>query len=387
MNLPGFILRRLSATISARGAEIMQYIHERAAWPKLYWDSDKLAKPLAEIRHQQGYLLGRMSTLGFTIRAEASLEILTSDAVKSSAIEGEVLDPEKVRSSLASRLGIDIGGVLPKDRHVEGFVDMMLDATSHHQKLLTKDRLFSWHSALFPTGKSGLHAISVGAWRPAKAGPMRVVSGPFGREKIHFEAPEAKRLAKEMRQFLEWFNSKNNVDAVLKAGIAHFWFVTIHPFEDGNGRIARAIADLCLARADGISERFYSLSTSIEHDRKNYYDILEKSQKNGLDITPWLEWFLTCLGGAIKSAEALLEHVLKKSKIWEKLNQHPINDRQRKIINRMLSNFEGNLTTSKYAKIAKCSQDTALRDIQSLISYGVMRQKTGGGRSTNYELC
>lgn len=364
----------------------MQYIHELPKWPDFYWDNEKLAAPLAAIRYQQGFLLGRMSTLEFEVKTKASLEILAADITKSSEIEGEILDPQQVRSSLARRLGIDIGGLTPTNRHIEGIVEMMLDATQHYQEPLTDDRLFGWHGALFPTGRSGLHKITVGAWRPYEAGPMQVVSGPMGRENIHFEAPEATRLNHEMNQLLSWFNHSENTDPVLKAAIAHFWFVTIHPFEDGNGRIARAIADMCLARADGMPERFYSMSSSIEHDRKNYYEALELCQRGNLDITRWLTWFLTCLSQAIKNADEALNAVLYKTKIWQKLNCHSVNERQRKVINKLLNDFQGKLTTSKYAKIAKCSQDTALRDIQKLIEYGVMVQSPSGGRSRSYQL-
>ncbi len=362
------------------------YIHELPNWPALYWDNEKLAPLLASARHQQGFLLGRMGALGFDIRSEATLEALTAEVVKSSEIEGETLDPQQVRSSLARHLGIDVAGLPVATRYVEGIVEMMLDATTHYEKPLTAERLFAWHSALFPTGRSGMRPITVGAWRPAKAGPMQVVSGPIGREHIHFEAPSSERLEHEIKVFLDWFNRVETIDPVLKAGVAHFWFVTIHPFEDGNGRIARAIADLCLAKADNTSERFYSMSAQIEKERKNYYSMLETAQKGNLDITRWLEWFLACLGRAIESADKTLEKVLHKEKIWQKLNHRSINERQRKIINYLLGDFQGNLTTSKYAKIAKCSQDTALRDIQGLIEYGVMIKNPSSGRSTSYQL-
>ena len=364
----------------------MKYIHKLSNWPNLYWDSEILVTQLASIRYQQGILLGRMREIGFDLRVEASLEMLTSDIVKSSEIEGELLDRKQVRSSLAKSLGIKIGGLVQSSRHIDGIVEMMLDATQHYQKPLTKVRLFGWHRVLFPKGTSGLHEITVGAWRLPEAGPMQIVSGYVGRERIHFEAPAAKRIEREMQLFLDWFNNIDNIDPMLKAGVAHFWFVTIHPFEDGNGRIARAIADMCLARADGISERFYSMSSSIEKERKIYYKTLESCQKGSLNITSWLKWFLACLGRAIENADKALEKVLYKSNIWRILDGRPINERQRKVINLLLGEFQGKLTTSKYAKLAKCSQDTALRDILILIDYGVIVKSMGSGRSTSYEL-
>ncbi len=364
----------------------MQYIHQQTEWPDLYWDDEQLAPALANVRQKMAFLLGRLSTLGFTIKSEATLEVLSTEILKSSAIEGELLDPEQVRSSLARRLGVDIGGLRPASRDVEGIVEVILDATTHYQQELSEERLGKWHSALFPTGMSGLHKITVGAWRLPSAGPMQVVSGPMGRECVHFEAPAAERLAEEMNTFLDWFNYAEGIDPIVRAGAAHFWFVTIHPFEDGNGRIVRAITDMCLAQADDMPERFYSMSVAIERERKAYYQILEDCQKGGLDISAWLEWFLACLNSALDSAEDTLQRVLHKAKIWQHLSKYSINGRQRKIINRLLAHFEGKLTTSKYAKLAKCSQDTALRDIQALIEYGVMQKEAAGGRSTSYVL-
>jgi len=364
----------------------MRYIYERPAWPKLTWDSDALASPLAAVRHKQGRLLGRMEALGFDLRAEASLTVLTSDVVKSSAIEGAVLNPEEVRSSIARRLGLDVAGLPKAGRDVEGVVEMMLDATRNYEKPLTKKRLFDWHASLFPTGRSGMRKIKVGAWRGKEDGPMQVVSGPYGRERVHFEAPEAERLNSEMSGFIKWFNAPASVDPVLKAALAHFWFVTIHPFEDGNGRIARAIADMALARADGTKDRFYSMSSQIEAERKDYYLELERAQRGKLDITPWLDWFLGCLGRALDGAEAALSVVLNKAKLWQRVNRRPVNDRQRLVINRLLNGFKGFLTTSKYAKLAKCSTDTALRDIQELLARRILVQNPGGGRSTSYRL-
>ena len=363
------------------------WLHEHSDWPDFTWNAQALAAKLADIRHRQGLLLGRMEGLGFELKREASLTTLTNDVVKSSAIEGESLNPEEVRSSIARRLGIDVAGLIPASRDVEGIVEMMLDATQHCFKPLTKNRLFDWHATLFPTGRSGMHKITVADWRPAEAGPMQVVSGPIGREKIHFEAPTADRLEKEMNTFLAWLADEDDTDPVIKAGIAHLWFVTIHPFEDGNGRIARAIGDLALARADRTSERFYSLSSQIELERKHYYDQLESQQRATPDITDWLSWFLDCLGRAIGNAEITLESVLFKAQLWDRVNQNPVNDRQRLIINRMLDvDFEGFMNTSKYAKLAKCSSDTALRDVQVLKERGIFIQNPSGGRSTSYRL-
>jgi len=362
------------------------YIHEHPHWPAFTWDAAALADDLAAIRHRQGRLLGKMEALGFDLRSEASLAVLTSDVVKSSAIEGETLDPKEVRSSLARRLGLDFAGLPRPGRDVEGVVEMLLDATRNSGTPLTKERLCGWHAALFPTGRSGLSRITVGAWRTGAAGPMQVVSGPIGRERVHFEAPVAKRLEEEMRRFLRDFESPSATDPVLRAGIAHLWFITIHPFEDGNGRIARAIADLSLARADGAKERFYSLSTQLEAERKNYYLELEAAQRGELDITRWLEWFLGCLGRAIDGADGTLAAVLRKGRLWQRIQKRPINDRQRTVINRMLGDFEGVLTTSKYAKLAKCSSDSALRDIQELATRGILVRNEGGGRSTSYRL-
>ena len=328
-----------------------------------------------------------MEGLGFELKREASLSTLTKDVVKSSAIEGENLNPEEVRSSIARRLGIDMAGLIPASRDVEGMVEMMLDTTQQFSKALTQNRLFDWHAALFPTGRSGMHKITVGGWRTVEAGPMQVVSGPIGKEKVHFEAPTAERLDKEMEAFLAWLACEDDTDPVIRAGIAHLWFVTIHPFEDGNGRIARAIGDMALARADGISDRFYSLSSQIELERKRYYDQLESQQRATPDITEWLSWFLDCLGRAISNAETTLGNVLFKAQLWDMINQSPVNDRQRLIINRMLEDdFEGFMNTSKYAKLAKCSNDTALRDIQELKERGILVRNPGGGRSTSYRL-
>jgi Fic family protein len=362
------------------------YIHSRKRWPAFRWDEAALARPLAEIRHAQGRLLGRMESLGFQLRGEADLTVMTAEVVKSSAIEGEKLDARQVRSSLARRLGIDAGGTLPGTRAVEGVVEMMLDATRNYVAPLTPDRLFGWQAALFPAGRSGLRKIAVGAWRRPEAGPMQVVSGPLGREKIHFEAPDARRVPGEMKAFLAWFNAPPREDPVIQAALAHFWFVTIHPFEDGNGRIARAIADMALARADGRPERFYSMSTQIESERRDYYSILERCQKGDLDITPWLSWFLGCLGHSLARAEDTLAAVLLKSRVWQRLGAGRVNDRQRQMVNRLLDGFEGKLTSSKYARLARCSTDTALRDIRELLELAVLVRNEAGGRSTSYRL-
>lgn len=362
------------------------YVHERPGWPKLGWDAETLAGPLAAVRHRQGRHLGKLESIGFELRAEASLTTLTSEVVQSSAIEGEHLDPEEVRSSIARRLGLDVAGLPRPGRDVEGVVEMMLDATRNFDVPLSAERLFGWHAALFPTGRSGMPRITVGAWRTGDAGPMQVVSGPLGGERVHFEAPDAKRLKVEMKRFLAWFNASSDLDPVLKAGIAHFWFVTIHPFDDGNGRIARAVADMALSRADGTKDRFYSMSARIERERKEYYRELESAQRGSLDITRWLAWFLGCLDCALTDADEALGAVLTKARLWQRINREPVNERQRNVINRMLDDFKGQLTTSKYATLAKCSNDTALRDIRELVERGILLKNPGGGRSTSYRL-
>eukprot|EP01037_Dinobryon_pediforme_P013048 gene13048-13149_t len=365
---------------------MIKFIHERPDWPKFQWSEKKVASHLAGVRHRQGRLIGRMEGLGFQLKAEAILQTLTEEILKSSEIEGEVLDKEQVRSSIARRLGIDIGGLLPADRNVEGVVEMMLDATQKFSEPLTAERLFGWHAALFPTGRSGMSRIIVGAWRDDKKGPMQVVSGPLGRERVHYQAVPAKKLKSEMAAFLKWFNAPTTIDPVLKAALAHLWFVTIHPFEDGNGRIARAIADMALARSEKSAQRFYSMSAQIRLERKAYYDTLEATQKGSLDITLWLTWFLDCLDRAFDGAEQTLGSVLKKARFWETHASSSFNERQRTMINRLFNGFVGKLTSSKWAKLAKCSQDTALRDIDDLVKRGVLVKEPGGGRSTNYSL-
>jgi Fic family protein len=362
------------------------YIYELQDWPRFHWNRERLAEPLAAARYRQGRLIGHMEALGFHLRQEAVLQTLTADVLKSSEIEGEKLDAEQVRSSIARRLGMDIGGLKPADRNVEGIVEMMLDATRRHDAPLTPARLFAWHASLFPTGRSGMTKIRTGAWRDDSAGRMQVVSGPVGREHVHFQAPPAKTLDREMRAFLKAFNAETDVDPVLKAGLAHLWFVTIHPFDDGNGRIARAIADMVLARSENSPQRFFSMSSQMRQERNAYYEILEKAQKGPLDITPWMEWFLGCLSRAIDGAQATLGAVLAKARFWESIAGAAINARQRLVLNRFLDGFDGKLTSSKYAKLAKCSPDTALRDILSLVERGVLVRNPGGGRSTSYAL-
>lgn len=362
------------------------FIHELSDWPAFHWDNARLAAPLAAVRHRQGRLLGRMEALGFALREEAVLRTLTEDVLQSSEIEGEALDREQVRSSIARRLGMDVGALLPADRDVEGVVEMMLDATQQFGAALTEDRLFGWHAALFPTGRSGMRRIGVGAWRTDATGPMQVVSGPVGRERVHFEAPAAARLPAEAAAFLHWFNDGPPLDPVLKAAVAHLWFVTLHPFDDGNGRMARAIADMQLARAEGSPQRFYSMSAQIRQERSAYYAILEKTQRGDMDVTGWVLWFLECLGRAFDGAERILSTVLRKARVWDALAGHPLNERQHKVINRLLDGFEGKLTTSKWAALAKTSPDTALRDISDLVVRGILVKDAAGGRSTSYSL-
>lgn len=367
-------------------AENISYIYQLPEWPDFRWLDEKLVPALSQVRHQQGLLIGKMEMLGFNLQAEASLQSLTEEVVKSSQIEGEVLDRDQVRSSLARRLGMDVAGLVPPDRDVEGVVEMMLDATQNYASPLTKDRLFAWHAALFPTGRSGMTKIVVGDWRTKASGPMQVVSGAFGREKIHFEAPDATRLDQEMEMLLDWFEKEPQTDPVVKAAVAHLWFVTIHPFEDGNGRIARAIADLALARSEEVAQRFYSMSAQIEAERNDYYDMLERTQKGGLDVTEWVLWFLGCLDRALGNAEKLVGKVLHKARFWERLSGERLNERQLKMLNRLLDGFDGKLTTSKWATMTKSSQDTAGRDIDDLLRRGVLVKNPGGGRSTSYSL-
>lgn len=362
------------------------YIWQSPQWPNWSYDLTILAPQISEVSLKQGMLLGRMIDLGLNLRAQASLSTLTEDVVKTSEIEGEHLDPQSVRSSIARRLGIDIGGLTPSDRHIEGVVEMVLDATSNYQEPISQERLFAWHTELFPSDHSVLSTITIGQWRSDLRGPMQVISGAIGREKIHFEAPSANILNTEMKHFIQWANKKNDIPPIIKAGIAHLWFVTIHPFDDGNGRIARAIGDLFLSRADNSPQRFYSLSAQIQEERKEYYKVLEATQKGTLDITQWLSWFLSVLQRAISKAENNLEAILFKSRFWQQWTDHAFNDRQIKLLHRLLDGFEGKLTSSKWSLIGKCSMDTALRDINELIDLGILEKMGSGGRSTNYQL-
>lgn len=369
------------------------YIHQRKEWPAFKWDDKQILVPLSNVRNLQGKLLGKMEAIGFSLKEEAFLETLTVDVVKSNEIEGAYLDAGQVRSSIARRLGMNVPGMVASDRNVEGVVEMMLDTTQNFNQDLTEDRLFGWHSALFPTGRSGIRKIRTGDWRDDTEGQMQVVSGQMGKERVHYEAPSSKIIDNEIKRFLTWFNpdmasvKKNEViEPVLKSGIAHLWFVTIHPFDDGNGRIARAIADMQLSRADATPHRFYSMSAQIERQKEEYYDILEKSQKGSMNITEWLIWYLSCMLNALGSSELLLSKVLDKAKFWKIHASAIINERQKLMINKLLDDFYGKLTTSKWAKITKCSQDTALRDIQDLIIKNVLIKESGGGRSTSYIL-
>ena len=379
-------MRRLLIIISAYYADIIVYIWEQEDWSTLTWDDSRLATLLTKVSRKQGRLLGRMEALGLELQKEAHLSTLTEDVVKSSAIEGKNLDPDQVRSSIARRLGMDIGGLIPADRDVEGIVEMMLDATANYSNKLTEKRLFDWHASLFPTGRSGMSLITVGNWRDDSSGPMRVVSGAIGKEKVHYEAPPANRIHAEMKAFLNWFSNPRNIDPLIASGLAHLWFVTIHPFEDGNGRIARAIADMALARTENSDQRFYSMSAQIRRDRNDYYTMLERTQKGDLDVTDWMEWLLSCLDRSIEGAQETLSAVLYKAQFWDRFAKQPLNERQVKMLNKLLDDFEGKLTTSKWAKIAKCSQDSAYRDILDLVDRGALQRDPGGGRSTSYSL-
>ena len=364
----------------------MVFIHQLANWPNFTWDRNVLAEKLATVRHQQGRLIGRLESLGFPLQQEAVLNTLTEDVLKSSEIEGETFDAALVRSSVARRLGMDADGLKAKNNHLEGVVEMMLDATRSYGEPLTADRLFGWHATMFPAGRSGMIRIRVGAWRDDAKGPMQVVSGPIGHERVHYQAPAAERIEAEMARFLYWFGNETEADWVAKAAIAHLWFVTIHPFEDGNGRIARAIADRALARSEGSPQRFYSMSARIRQEREDYYAILEETQRGSMDITPWMDWFFGCLGRAIEEAQLTLASVLDKARFWESIATVQLNERQRKVLNLLLDGIEGKLTTSKWAKLTKSSQDTAARDIASLMEHGILKRNPGGGRSTSYAL-
>lgn len=362
------------------------YIHQNENWSNFTWETDEIINLLSEARNLQGRLIGKMESLGFDLRNEALLETLTLDVLKSSEIEGEYLNPDQVRSSIARRLGIEIAGSVESDRNVDGVVEMLLDATQYCFKPLTTERLFDWHAALFPTGKSGIYKIIVADWRKDTTGPMQVVSGALGKEKVNFQAPPSSIVENEMNLFLNWFNNNSKVDLVIKAAIAHLWFVTIHPFEDGNGRITRALTDMLLAQSDKSNQRFYSMSAQVRIDRKKYYEVLEITQKGNLNITAWVKWFLNCLINALKSTDSVLIRVLFKADFWSKHAKTLINERQRELMNKLIDGFEGKLTSSKWAKIVKCSKDTAIRDINDLIDKNILQKEVAGGRSTNYEL-
>lgn len=362
------------------------YIYKHNDWPSFHWNSALVEPSLASVRHQQGRLIGRMESLGFDLRQEANLQALTEEALKTSEIEGEILNAQQVRSSVAKRLGIEIAGLKSSDRNIDGLVEMLLDATGNYQEALTVRRLYDWHRLLFPSPKVGKSPILVGRWRDDKKGPMQVVSNPLGKHRTHFQAPPAKSIQNEIDAFLDWYEDDQGIDLVLKSAIAHFWFVTIHPFDDGNGRIARAIADMTLARSEGISERFYSMSSQIRSERKQYYDILEKSQRGSLDITMWLDWYLSCLKGALSATQSLQEAVIHKTRFWDVVSPLGINERQKKVLNKVLDGLEGKLTSSKWAAFAKCSQDTAARDINDLIQKGILEKDASGGRSTSYSI-
>ena len=371
---------------SHRPTRTLRYIWQLSDWPNLTYDAASLAAPLAQVHRAQGQLMGRMAELGMAQREQATLQVLTQEVIKTSEIEGERLNLDAVRSSIASRLGLDIGALAPSDRHVDGVVDVVLDATRNFARPLTAERLFGWHAALFPTGYSGRVRITVAAWRTDASGPMEVVSGAVGREKVHFTAPPAATLPTQTEAFLKWFEAAPVGDALIKAGLAHLWLVTLHPFDDGNGRISRAVGDMALARAEGAQQRFYSFSAQIQRERKDYYDQLEASQKGPLDVTPWLNWFLGCLLRAVQGADGLLMGVLDKAQFWQRWAGTPMNARQTLVLNRVLDGFEGKLTNAKWAALGKCSADTALRDINDLLARGVLRKLEGGGRSTGYEL-
>ena len=366
--------------------QIGVYIYQHPKWPGFYWDARAVLNLLSETRNLQGRLMGRMESLGFDLQNQAQLDTLTLDVLKTSEIEGEKLHTGQVRSSVARKLGLEFAGMVPADRHVDGVVEMMLDATSRCFEPLTAERLFGWHASLFPSNRSGLYKITVGNWRQDDAGPMQVVSGPMGKEKVHFQAPDCHRVPELMEQFLIWFNTQTPLDPVMKAALAHLWFVTVHPFDDGNGRIARALADMLLARADKSNRRFYSMSAQIRKERKHYYEILEKTQKGSLDITAWMKWFLSCLINALKATDFTLQRVTAKAEFWKLHSTTEFNERQRKIINKLLDGLHGKLSSSKWAKMAKCSRDTAIRDINDLLAKGVLEKEAAGGRSTHYEL-
>lgn len=362
------------------------FIHQLDRWPDFTWRTDDIVNLLSEARNLQGRLLGRMESLGFDLRSEAVLDTMTLEILKSTEIEGDLLNPGQVRSSIARRLGMEIAGSVESDKNVDGMVDMVIDATKNCFQPLTSERLFNWHATLFPTGRSGMFKITVAGWRKDIKGPMQVVSGALGNEKVHFQAPDSSLLDAEMNRFITWFNDSNSNDLVIKAAVAHIWFLTIHPFDDGNGRMARALTDMLLARSDNSSQRYYSMSSQIRIEKKQYYEILEKTQRGDLDITRWIEWFLNCLIHALRSTDSILNRVLFKAGFWNRHAKTIINERQKKLLNAILDGFDGKLTSSKWAKITKCSRETAIRDINDLINKGILFKEEAGGRSTNYVL-
>ncbi len=363
----------------------MPYIHENSQWPHFTWSMERLAEPLSSIRYRQGLLIGRMEALGFQSRQETTLEALVQEVRKSSEIEGESLDEAQVRSSIARRLGMDIAGLPQADRHIEGVVSMVLDATQRYNEPLTEERIFGWHAALFPTGWSNLTKITVGAWRDDSHGPMQVVSGPIGKEQVHYQAPDADRIRPEMDAFLNWFANETSLNLVLKAGLAHLWFVTVHPLDDGNGRVGRAIMDMVLAQSDQKDWRCYSMSAQIRNERKTYYDILESTQKGSLDITPFLTWFLECLNRAMLTAEEVLSRSLVLARFWQAHQSTQLNPRQRKVLGMLLEGLNGKLTNAKWAKITDTSPDSALRDLNDLLGKQILRRE-GEGRGAQYFL-
>ena len=361
-----------------------EYIYQHQEWPNFIWSNDEIVNLLSDVRNLQGRLMGKMDSLGFEIRNEALLSTLTLDVLKTSEIEGEILNPDQIRSSIARRLGIELSGSVESDRNVDGVVEMMLDATKNCFSPVTAERLFEWHASLFPTGRSGMQKITVGEFRKDKKGPMQVISGAIGKEKIHFQAPDSSFIEEEMNLFLNWLQFNSEIDLVIKAAIAHLWFITIHPFEDGNGRIARALTDMLLAQSDNSNQRFYSMSSQIRIERKEYYLTLERTQRGSLDITEWLKWFLKCLKNSIESTDSVLAGVFFKANFWTKHSKTLINERQKKLLNKLIDGFEGKLTSSKWAKIAKCSRDTAIRDINDLMEKNILEKEAAGGRSTSY---
>lgn len=384
-------LRRTLAREENRGIfpsmrEENLYIWQLPEWPSFRWDDRRLIEPLGAARLKQGHLLGTMARLGFELKLEAQLETLTEDVIKSSEIEGEVLDREAVRSSIARRLGWPDAAVAPPDSRAEGVVEMMLDATQNHSAPLTAERLFGWQAAMFPTGYSGMNRLKTGGWREDAEGPMQVVSGPIGKQRVHYEAPPAVNVDAEMRAFLDWFNQKPQMDGLLRSALAHLWFVTIHPFEDGNGRIARAIADQALAQSEGTPQRFYSMSSQIRQERSAYYDVLERTQKGNLEITEWLLWFLACFSRAVNGAQTASAHVLRKADFWVQHAHKHFNDRQKSVLNRYLDRFEGKLTAKKWAALSKASIPTAQRDINDLVERGILSRNPGGSKNTSYEV-